>query len=131
MTGPVFDAKGLDRQTYAPFGLHNLLSTKWNQVRLFFDDWSWFERTHHTEKIDGYYLNGYGVQGLVQAALIAANLQVPEDRIELGSEADACNIYFKDLDVAAQAAQVAAAMIQDRSQIEAMIALARRHGLED
>ena len=128
---PVFDEKGLDRQTFAPFVLDNWLDTKWNHVRLFFDDATWLNRKYGTDSIAGYYLNGYGIQGLVEAALIAANIQVPPDRIKFDSEADTCNIYFKDLDVAVKAAQVAASMIQDRNRIEKMIEVAREHGLED
>src|SRR5262249_55110247 len=130
MTNPTFDEKGYDRTTYAPFGLQNCLNTKWNDVRLFFDDWSWFQRKYGAESIDGYYLNGYGIQGLVEATLIASGLTVPEGRIQFDSEADACNVHFKDLDIARQAASAAAAMIHDGDQLRKMIVIARERGLD-
>jgi hypothetical protein len=41
-------------------------------------------------------LNACGIQGLVEATLIAAVITVPEDRIQIKSEGDACNVHFKD-----------------------------------
>ena len=131
MNEPVFDEKGYDRRTFAPFCLQNCLNTEWNDVRLFFNDWSWFARRYGTDSIDSYYLNGYGVQGLVQAAMIADAIHVPEDRVHFNSEGDTCYIHFRDLDVAIQAAKTASSMIKDVEQIKRMIEIARTHGLED
>ena len=100
-------------------------------MRLSFNDWSWLASRYGTDSIDSYYLNGYGVQGLVQAVMIAAAIQVLEDRIHFNSEGDTCCIHFKDLDVAVRVAQAASSMIKDVEEIKRMIKIARTHGLED
>ena len=130
MTEPNFDHKNFDRTTFAPFCLENCLNTKWNDVRLFFDDWNWLERQYGAESIDGYYLNGYGIQGLVEATLIAEGITMSDGRIHFNSEADGCNVHFKDLGLALQAAGAASAMIRDVNQFRKMIAIARERGLD-
>ena len=131
MKSPVFDDKGYDEQTFAPFLLQNCLNQKWQDVRLAFYNWKWFDKHVGAEKIDNYYLNGYGIQGLVLAAMHASGMRVDEDNLHFNSEADGCNIHFKSMDDAVRAADAAAAMINDRARLEEMIKVAREQGFED
>lgn len=128
---PVFDAQKRDRVTFAPFVLTDGRQTKWQNLCLFFCDWAWFERVHGSDKIDGYYLNGYGIQGLVEAVMFDAGIRPPQGDVELSSEADTCFVYFKDLDTAVTVASAASAMIQDRAALRRMIQVARAQGFED
>jgi hypothetical protein len=131
MKSPVFDAQGYDEKTFAPFWLENCLDKKWQDVRLTFHDWNWFNAKYATDTIDDYYMNGYGIQGLVLAAMHSSGLPVDEDQVHLDSEGDTCNIHFKTMDHAIGAAEAAAAMINDRARLEEMIKVAREKGFED
>src|SRR5689334_22615362 len=115
MSTPAFDEQGNDWQTYAPFQLHNALNTKWNDVRLSFEDWAWLQQQYDADTIDGYYMNGYGVEGLVKAALFAEGLDPDREEIHYNSEGDCCLIHFKKLEHAARAAELAAAMIRSEA----------------
>ena len=48
-------------------------------VRLCFHDWDWFRDTYGSESVEDYYFNGYGVEGLVKAARVAAGVEAEED----------------------------------------------------
>jgi hypothetical protein len=130
MAKPTF-INGSDKTTFAPFELIDCRETEWKDVRLSFDDWSWLKETHGTDKIDGYYFNGYGVQGLVFAARIAAGLEAYPPGLDPDSEANTCFLHFDDLDVAVETAELAQNMIRDRDKLAAMIVVARENDLED
>jgi len=50
-----------DKTTFYSFELIGARNTEWSDVRLSFNDWDWFKKTHQTDIIDGYYMNGYGI----------------------------------------------------------------------
>jgi hypothetical protein len=131
MKAPHFDQAGHDVTTYAPFELHNALDTKWKDVRLSFDDWNWLHSAYGIDTIDDYYLNGYGIEGLVKATLFAQGLNPDDEAIDYNSEGDTCYIHFKNLEQAARTAELAAAMIGDRHTLAQMIKVAREQGFED
>jgi hypothetical protein len=116
---------------YTPFQLENLLDTEWKDVRLSFSDWMWLRATYGAHEIDGYYLNGYGVEGLVKAALFQDGVDLESPDIHFNSEGDTCYIHFKNLDLAMRAAEVAARMMMSRQSIMTMIGIARAQGFED
>jgi hypothetical protein len=117
---------------YAPFRLENALDTEWKDVRLSFSDWDWLKATHGVNTFDGCYLNGYGVQGLVKAVLLANGIDPGDPDIKnYNSEGDTCYIHFKTVDSAARAAELSARMIRDRHAIMEMIVVVREHGFED
>ncbi len=130
MPAPNF-VDGHDKSTFAPFELIDCRDTKWGDLRLSFSDWAWLTDTHGTDTIDGYYLNGYGVQGLVLAARIAAGLEAYPQGLEPDSEGDTCFLHFTSLNDAVDTAQLAKEMIGDRSKIAALIVVARENDLED
>lgn len=110
---------------YAPFTIDDMGDT----VRLSFFDWEWLEKQHGSIEIDGYYMNGPGVEGLVQAAMFAN--KIASDEVEGDSEGDACLLYFTNIKLATRVAQLAAAMIKDRTQLGKAIQVAREQGFED
>ena len=122
---------GRDKTTFAPFELIDCRDTEWADVRLSFDDWSWLSETYSTDSIEGYYLNGYGIQGLVLASRIAAGLDLYPDGLDPNSEGDTMFFHFSDLDMALETAKLAQEMILDREKIVAMIGVARENDLED
>lgn len=126
-----FDAKGFDRTTYAPFVLHDCRHTQWKDVRLTFDNWEHIDELIGENELDGYYLNGYGVEGIVRAAMVDADIDVDDDRIHCNSEGDACNLHFKELALAEAAAIAAAAAFKTKKALAKAIACAREHGFED
>ena len=126
-----FDEEGYDRSTYAPFALQDLRSSEWKDVRLSFNDWSWLQSHLSGDTVDGYYLNGYGVQGLVQAALLIGGVDPDQDGIHYDSEGDTCYIHFIELTLATRAAELAAAMIREPAALERAIVVARDRGFED
>jgi len=130
MATPTF-VEGRDKTTFAPFELIDCRDTEWSDVRLSFSDWSWLHETHGTDTIDDWYLNGYGVQGLVLAARVAAGLNAFPEGLEPNSEGDTCFIHFEDLDLAVETAQLGQAMIGDRDKVTALVAVARENDLED
>ncbi len=131
MPSPKFDDRGIDAKTYAPFTLMNCLATEWEDVRLSFSDWAWFQQKYKTDTIDDYYMNGYGIEGLVKAALFAAKIDPEDEEIDYNSEGDACNIHFKTLAFAVRAAELSVAMVKDKKTITAAIEIAREQGFED
>lgn len=130
MATPSF-IEGRDKTTFAPFELIDCRDTEFGDVRLSFNDWSWLEKKHGKDSIDGYYLNGYGVEGLVLAARLAAGLEAFPDGMDPNSEGDTCYLHFKDLNVAVETARLGQEMIRDRKKIAAMVAVARENDLED
>lgn len=126
-----FDEKGYDRTTYAPFVLRDCRTTKWKDVRLMFDRWDHLQALAGGESLDGFYLNGYGVEGLVKAAMVDADIDVDDDGIHCNSEADTCNVHFKDFAVAVRAARAAAALFKTKATLVKAVACAREHGFED
>jgi hypothetical protein len=131
MKTPTFDTTGADKTTFAPFILIDARSSQWKDVRLSFSDWDWFEATHGSDTIDDYYFNGYGVQGVVQAARLAAGLEPEAEGIDYDSEGDACFIHFRNFEEAVRTAELAAATIADSTALRRMIVLAREKGFED
>lgn len=133
MKSPTFDEDGFDRKTFAPFELHDCRGTEWKDVRLSFHDWGWLHGRFGTDTVDGYYLNGYGVEGLVKAALADAGVEVEEgdEEIAFDSEGDTCHIHFRTVEAASRAAELAAAMFADEKTLARVIAVARERGFED
>jgi hypothetical protein len=131
MNLPQFDSTGRDPHTYAPFILLNALDTQWKDVRLTFHDWDWLKQTHDTDTLGNYYFNGYGLDGLVMACRLSAGLDPQPHTIYYNSEGGACYIHFTDLAEAIQTAELAAAMLQDREKLIAMIAVAQENGFDD
>jgi len=131
MGKPRFDEKGFDRKTYAPFVLHDCRKTQWKDVRLTLDDWDYVTKLAGGESVDGYYLNGYGVEGLVKAAMVSAGLDPAADGVHGNSEGDTCNVHFTDLATAVAAATAAAKALANRKSLTAIVAKARELGFED
>ncbi len=131
MKSPSFDDKGFDEKTYFPFKLQNCLATEWSDVRLFFENWSWLHEKHGGDEIDDYYLNGYGVEGLVKAVLFNAKFDIENEEIEFNSEGSTCYIHFKKLEMAVSAAELASSMISDTKATKKMIAVAIEEGFDD
>ncbi len=121
----------IDKTTYYPFEIIDCRDSEWNDVRLSFDDWSWFKETYKTDTINDYYMNGYGIQGLVLASRIAVGLDAYPDDLEPDSEGDTCFLIFQDYDSAIETAKLAKEMISSQAAIEKMIVIARENDLED
>ncbi|WP_018607917.1 hypothetical protein [Uliginosibacterium gangwonense] len=126
-----FAANTPDVHTFAPFVLHDCLNTEWKDLRLSFSNWAWLEAEYGCEPIDNYNLNGYGIEGLVKAALFAGHIDPYGEGIHYNSEGDACYIHFSHLATAVHAAALAAIMITDKAELQHMIRLAREQGFED
>jgi hypothetical protein len=110
----------------APFTIDDIAD---RGVRLSFFDWGWLEKQHGSIEIDGYYMNGPGVEGLVQAVMFANKIE--SDDVEGDSEGDACLLYFPNVALATRVGELAAAMIRDRAQLAKTITIAREEGFED
>ena len=121
----------IDKTTYFPFELNDNRESKWSDVRLSFDNWEWFSKTYNTDSINDYYINGYGVQGLVLASRVAAGLEAYPDGLEPNSEGDTCYLIFDDYESAIETAKLARNMISSKESIETMIEVARENDLED
>jgi hypothetical protein len=128
---PTFDAHGKDSTTFAPFVLQDCRSAEWKDVRLSFSDWDWLQAKVGGDSIDDYYLNGYGIQGLVQAARIGAGLEPSCEGMDLNSEGDTCYIHFTDFDQALITAKLASEMINDDATLRRTVAVAKENGLDD
>jgi hypothetical protein len=136
MTKPRFGSDGIDRETFAPVELIDQRHSEWKDVRLSFDDWERLreicgEGAGGSSYLNGYYLNGYGVQGLVRACRLHAGLDPDAKGIVYNSEANTCFIHFAKLEDAVRTARLVSDMLRDRSKIAAMIEVAREHGFED
>ena len=131
MSRPNFDSKGIDETTFAPFVLENKLESEWKDVRLAFDAWERLHEMYDEDSLDGYDLNGYGLQGLVMACRLHAGLEVRAEGIHYNSEGDTCYIHFSRLEDAVETARLASEMLEDRKKLVEMIAIARDNGFED
>jgi hypothetical protein len=100
-----------------------------------FYDWNWLFATYaadlNEEAIDGYYMNGPGVEGLVRAVRFASGRYPDESGTFSNSEGDTCIIQFATLDEAAHVAELASDMIKDLPKLRAAIKVARDEGFED
>src|SRR5262249_34701624 len=112
MTDPQFDSRGLDRTTFAPVELIDQRDSEWRDVRLSFAAWEALHELCGGDSLDGYYLNGHGVQGLVMACRLHAGLDPEAEGIIYNSEGDACFIHFSNLEDAVQTARLAADMLR-------------------
>lgn len=130
MTEPRF-VDGRDTTTFAPFILIDCRDSEWNDVRLEFSDWDWRKAHIGGDYLGDCYLNGYGVQGLVFAARLAAGLNPIAAGMEPDSEADTCYIHFSDLETAVETAALAHAMINDPTKRMECAELAVEHGFDD
>jgi len=134
MTTPQFGSDGRDRTTYVPFEL--LRAQDAPNYFLQYNDWDWLFTTYQADllegAINGYYVNGPGIEGLVKAALLENGIDPDSSEIFYNSEGDCCHIEFGSrLDTAVRTAEVAAAMIKDREKLLAAIVVARDQGFED
>jgi hypothetical protein len=129
MSEPVF-VEGRDSTTYAPFVLIDSRKD-WGDVRLEFSDHDWTAAHIGSDYIGECYLNGYGIQGLVIAARLAAGLEPLPPGIEPDSEGDTCHIHFVDLETAVETAALAQQMITDPRKREQCAALAVEEGFDD
>lgn len=130
MTEPKF-VDGRDTTTFAPFILIDCRDSQWKDVRLEFSDWDWCEEHIGGEYLGEVYLNGYGIQGLVFAARIAAGLDPIPAGVEPDSEGDTCFLHFSSLETAVETATLAHAMIHDPAKRSACAELAVEEGLDD
>ena len=130
MTQPDF-INDKDSATFAPFDLIDCRNQEWADLRLCFGDWDWLREKHGSDEIDGYYLNGYGVQGLVLACRVNAGLDAFAEGIEPNSEGDTCYIHFPNLESAVETACLARDMICNTDNLKNMIKVARENDLED
>ena len=129
MKTPNFNKDGLDEQTFFPFVLINALDTQWKDVRLEFSNHKWRNETYG-DTIDDYYLNGYGVEGLVKATLFSNGIDL-ENGIEYNSEADTCYIHFEDLNLAVRVADLASQMFVDGQKLREAIQIAIENEFDD
>jgi hypothetical protein len=130
MVDPLF-VDGRDHTTFAPFVLIDSRDTEWNDVRLEFSDHAWTAKHVGGEYIGDCYLNGYGIQGLVFAARIAAGLDPIPSGVEPDSEGDTCYIHFAELQTAIETATLAQEMIANPSKREQCAKIAVEEGLDD
>jgi hypothetical protein len=134
MATPQFGSDGRDRTSYAPFELGKIGGGP--EYFLQFHDWDWLFTNYTADVVDGsingYYLNGPGVEGLVRAALLEDGMDPDSLGMFCNSEGDCCLIEFgSQLDLAFRTAQLAADMIRDRQKLLNAIAVARAQGYED
>lgn len=88
------------------------MDTEWKDVHLSFDNWSFIQEQYGTDNIDDYYLNGYGVEGLVKAVLFDEKIDTENEEIYYKSKGDTCYIHFATLDMAARVAERASSIIK-------------------
>jgi hypothetical protein len=120
-----------DSTTFAPFVLIDCRNTEYSDVRLEFSDHAWTAEHIGDDCIGEYYLNGYGIQGLVIATRMAAGLDPLPSGIEPNSEGDTCYIHFEDLQTAIETATLAKEMITDASKREQCAKIAVEEGFDD
>ena len=133
MLEPRFGSDGIDRVTFAPVELIDQRHSEWKDVRLCFDAWAYLRAVCGSDSeghtyLNGFYLNGYGVEGLIKACRFRAGLDPDAEGIHYNSEGDTCFIHFSKLEDAVRTAQLASRMLRDRRKIAAMIEVARAHG---
>lgn len=128
---PKFELDGRDRTTFSPFILEDARDSEWEDVRLEFSDWPWLKALCGGDDIDGYYLNGYGVQGLVLATRLLHGLVPAVETMHLNSEGGTCYIHFTEFDEAVRTATLCAAMIRDKKLLRQAAAVAKEKRLGD
>ena len=140
MPGPHFDAEGWDEKTYAPFCVGDMRGRPHDDetppFHLMFHDWDWLFAAYaaHLDAegyIDGYYMNGPNVEGLVRAVRFASGRYPDKSGLFFNSEGDTCIVQFGELEEAVHVAELAADMIKDRQKLLAAITIARDQGFED
>jgi len=119
-----------EESKFHPFELIDNRESQWSDVRVSFNNWDWLKETHGDE-INGYYLNGYGVQSLVLAARLLKGLPAYSDTMEPNSEGDTCYLIFGSYDEAVETIQIASEMINDKNLILKAIDSARENELEE
>ena len=122
---------GRDSTTYAPFVLIDSRDSEWKDLRLQFSDHAWTQANIGDDYIGECYLNGYGIQGLVFAALLQAGLDPVPAGVEPNSEGDTCYIHFSNFETAVETATLAYEMIHDKAKRTACAELAVEEGLDD
>jgi len=127
MKNPEF-VDGIDRETFFPFVLRdNRAST--GDVRLIFANWDWIDKVVGDDSLEGYDLNGYGVEGIVKAVRLQAGLGSQESgAIQYSSEGDTCFIRFSSLKDACLTAELAQAAFQDISNLRSLVIIAQEKG---
>lgn len=130
MKTPSFDSENYDRTTFAPIELYNGLDRDEEDVQLKFSDWAWLHGKYG-DAVNDYYLNGYGIEGLAMAARLNAGLDPDDNAIDYDAEADACYIYFDNLEDAVETAQLLYDTLQDQKKLVAMVAIAEENEFGD
>jgi hypothetical protein len=121
---------GIDRVTYTPFELIDCRDD-FNEVRLSFSDWDLLHSLAGDDNIDGYELNGYGVQGLAMASRLNAGWPIESDDIFYNSEGDNCYIHFSSMSEAIKTAALTRKIFSDRESLCEMVGVARAQGFGD
>ncbi len=119
-----------DASEFQPFELVDGRDTRWADVRISFDDWEWL-RKEYGDDINGYSLNGYGVQGLVLATRIINGLPAYTESMDPNSEINTCYIHFKKYDEAIETIKLASEMINDKRLIIEAIEVAQKEGFDE
>ena len=122
---------GADVLTFAPLVLEDLRVGKTGFVRLVFGDWDWSDMHIGGDEIDGYYLNGYGLQSLAKAARKEAGLPVFGSNLVYESEGDVLSIRFESVDEACVTAELLQHVLLDKERLRNLVAVARRQGFEE
>lgn len=126
-----FDESGVDRTTYPHVTLTDLRA-EGGTVTLQFDDWDYLkELTGGEDLLDHYYINGYGVEGILQAARLRAGLPIDAEGIVYCSEGSACMVRFKSLDDAEATARRLSNALKKRSSVERLAVISRANGFCD
>ena len=120
-----------DTTTYFPFELIDNRESEWSDTRISFNNWDWFKETHKCDSIDDYYINGYGIQGLVLAARLASGLPAYSDSMDPNSEGNTCFLIFEDHAEALETAKLASAMITDKDKMRELVIIANDNGFSE
>jgi hypothetical protein len=102
-----------------------------DQVRLVFADWEWLESRIPGNLVDGYYLNGSSLEGLIKAVRWEAGLEPESDFIEYNSEGDVCLVEFEDASEAKITASLTWEMLHDVERVRHAVRVAREHDWDD
>jgi hypothetical protein len=127
---PRFNADGVDDESFEPFCLQDHRDES-GSICLMFNEWDWLHDLAGGDSVEGIFLNGYGVETLVQTALSAAGIDPDGDGIEFDSENDACVVYFASVDAAVAAATAARAVLRSPMSLRATAARTRARDFDD
>lgn len=114
----------VDENRFAPLTIENALDTEKNDVCLSFANRQWLEN-QNLVFVDDYYMNGYGIERLIQTILVIEGTNPFSDGIEYASEASACHVHFVDVDLAIRTAKLAAKMLNSPAILKKVIEVAR------